>query len=360
MHAGGPGVDIFWTENLIFTMRQEGVLDFASGCAPPRPKQDADPNPADPCWIWLKPNSGCFDGRLAWFFIELSPVRYQSNDTWEKAYERDPIVETALVAYDRERHELYWIGRNEGLPPGTNAIAPLAPGKICVAGNFGRTWCGIASVELENRPSNVGIKVIYEAWDVIPKISPADDSLSIAYPIRYLQTLAPPTGASPPSPDRGPLPRVLAGRSNNVGFLMIDPNDGSVKKFADPLLQTFSTAIYGDEIYYVGVGPQTKLCMRQASIADPSPKDPAWLMPYRKFVVNGGVMHLMDAKKHQWLVSRDGRPPFRALRGYVPGDDFTEGTLAMTNHYGLTIVGHGNNHDLMKVVFPKPLPEGAK
>ncbi len=144
-------------------MRKEGILEYTVGCAPPRPKQDADPHPENPSWLWLKPKSGCFDGRLAWFVIELSPVRQEkSNDESNRYREHNVIVESAMIAYDPQRKHLYWLGKIEGLPPSPNAIAPLGPGKVCVAGSFGRTWCAIASIDTGSEAAIPSIKVIYE------------------------------------------------------------------------------------------------------------------------------------------------------------------------------------------------------
>lgn len=357
----GPGVDIFWTNRLIFTMRQEGMLEYTVGCAPPRPKQDADPHPENPSRLWIKRDSGCFDGRLAWFFVELSPVRDQMPKAqWTKYDLPDPIVESALIAYDPESKHLYWLGKSEGLPPFPNAIAPIAPGKVCVAGSFDRTWCAIVSIDAGAAPVTPSLKVIYEAREVIP-LSVRDrpeNELSIAYPIEYLRTLAP---VAPAALERGhgPLPRVLA-RRHGPGFLIINPNNNSVEKFPDPLLQTYFTYVFDSGVYFEGTGPQGKVCIRRSNFADPFPKDNGWAAPLTQLLADQGVMHMMDFKHHQWLVSRDGTPPFRVLRGYVPGNDFAAGTVTITNHYGLTIVGNGDNHDLVKVVFPKPLPETAK
>jgi hypothetical protein len=132
------GLDVVVVDRAVFLMKDKGRLRL----------------------VWNGPgypSTACYDGRWVWFRSS------QSHWSTQKLFVLDP-----------ESGKFWEITAKQGLPvaaaedlPGTEVfqalnIAPLGPGKVCLAGSFGRTWIAIATFH----PTGGAVKVFYEAREL--------------------------------------------------------------------------------------------------------------------------------------------------------------------------------------------------
>ncbi len=117
------------------------------------------------------------------------------------------------------------------------------------------------------------------------------------------------------------MPCVLARRLGVSGFLLIDPNSNSVRRFSDIEVQMQINSVSKNELAFEGLGPQIKLFLQHSVYKDTALKDPAAPSPApnAQFVFTQGVMHFMDVKHHRWLVSRDGAGLFACFEDTFRG-----------------------------------------
>ncbi|MDD3926865.1 MAG: HEAT repeat domain-containing protein, partial [bacterium] len=123
--AVGKGIDLAWSDSSIFIMKQKGTLK----------ELYRTPN------SWQRVAYACYDGRYVWFSIII----------------RDGL----LVIIDPETEDIITFSGEDGLPPMETAkMAPIKPGKVCVCGNFGRTWCAVLNF---TAPGSKKVDVFHEA-----------------------------------------------------------------------------------------------------------------------------------------------------------------------------------------------------
>ena len=202
----GPGADLAWAyQNQVFLMREEG-----------RPRRVFHERNA----LIGRP---CFDGRYAWVPVNRTNV---------------PPAHPMLLVIDPASGRTWTVGAEDGLPfpplgepPApyfrSLMVAPVAPGKACVAGWFGRTWLAMVSFE---PGAGKSVKVFHEAREV-PDEKLADQwkGTAAAFQPSYMYTLK-----DGPDDDDRAARRVLIGRNPtapNIGLiehpLLVDP--GSLK-----------------------------------------------------------------------------------------------------------------------------------
>lgn len=199
-----------------------------------------------------------YDGRYVW--VTVSPQ-----------FEDDP----PLIVVEPQAAQVWQIKADQGLPPmkamagrrGSDmnrrfAIAPLGPGRVCLAGYFGRTW--VADVTFDPA-RGATVRVLHEARDK-GDVERVKDwrSTTIAFEPRYMFVLTP-GGEGGARGGKPPRQTVVLGRQVNVNGtvnlsdpvalhpLLIDPDAGTVGVLEEELEvgDTGQIAAAGDAIYWV-------------------------------------------------------------------------------------------------------------
>ncbi len=125
------------------------------------------------------------------------------------------------------RSEKVWQAGPKGTPPPSHccAIAPVGPGKVCLAGYFGRLWVALASFDPHK---GVELEVIHEArdvtdmWHVGIGEKPANTSPKLAMEVEFAATITAPAADGHPAQRR-----VFIGRRGNSP-LLVDPETKAV------------------------------------------------------------------------------------------------------------------------------------
>ncbi len=246
--AAGPGVDVFWAPAsfphpkpgddpnrlkagtggrdglALFVMKDKGVLKRVFG----------KPNVPD------KVTDMCFDGKYVWIAAEgrlynAAPALFVLDPVAEKVYEvtaADGLPEVpAEVAKNPRRLETLAL-----------RVAPLGPGRACVAGWFGRAW--VAVVAFDGDKEKAAVKVIHEAKEV-PREGEKEPWLNpkLSFVPEYAQALR-----GKPGPDGKAPVRVLIGRGWPASArvtdylpqmgphpLVVDPDAGVVEAVREPI-----------------------------------------------------------------------------------------------------------------------------
>lgn len=242
-------IDVIWGDGL-YLMKQPGKLKRVYKA------------PADYGIDILVSNSGhahlCYDGKFIWAAF----ASYR---------DKQPFV----VVVDPEQETLGQFTVADGLPlarhmaDGVNqrqliAVAPLSPGKVCLAGYFGQTWLAVAEFDGSTGKS---VKVFHEAreaWDRTTQRQFSD--IHLAFQPTYMLRLSEAEGAV-----RRPL--ILLGRGEVDGAcppLVIDVKTLAVRTAGvgvqlAPQIPSSDTrnAIHDNGIYTVkppSLGAQPALC----------------------------------------------------------------------------------------------------
>ena len=224
------------------------------------------------------------DGRLAWVVSGfpqpgLSAVDASSGD---------------LIAQFTEA---------DGLPPCRRAhVAPLEPGKVVVAGYFGRSFCGIAAVD--PRDGTKSFKILYEARDAYDDMSlEHQKSPTVATEIDFLRVLT-----RSPSPGATPVRRAVIGRSAGAHPLLLDLDTASVQVLPYRMLERDILAVRDGAIYWTSIGREG-LCLRRAALPDMQEEVLAKRLPA------SDDLSIQDWQSHvpEWRTQPDGeadaRPP---------------------------------------------------
>lgn len=188
--AVGSALDVVWDSTNIYTMKKKGIL------VPVR---------MPPAWDASGANI-VFDGKYVWV----------SSIVIDKA--------SRLAAFDPDTGKVWDLTDLEGLPQPTpeflkknrfvdaHALAPLGPGKMCVAGFHGRTWVAVVALD---PPGKSTVKVIHEARDAVdPQDAEQWKKATVAFTPGSARTLRGLAGDKP-------VTRVLIGR-NRSGIWEID------------------------------------------------------------------------------------------------------------------------------------------
>lgn len=133
--AAKPGLDFLFGNQVIFMMKEKGVLTMAWR--------------TDEAYVFPRPY--CFDGGLLWFSVNghrktprvlvLDP---ETLKTWEFTAADGVLLENP-----------------DDYPNQIIKMVPLGPGRVFMAGSFGRTWLAIAT--LEPKDGKKTVKIFHEA-----------------------------------------------------------------------------------------------------------------------------------------------------------------------------------------------------
>jgi hypothetical protein len=198
--AAGPGVDVLSAGGAVFVMKQKG-----------KPKKIWGPGKN------LFALSLTYDGKYVWVASARNPG------------------DAVLLVVDPKAEKVWEVTGDHGMPRrkldetkrGTDAhlrAAPLAPGRVCVAGHFDRRgWIGVATFDPSGGPA---VKVTQESRALSDAIK--DDighGLEVAFVPTYLLAVA-----GQPDANKQPTTRVLLGRTGFEGHtfhtrpLALDPD----------------------------------------------------------------------------------------------------------------------------------------
>lgn len=336
-----PGdIDVIWGDGL-YLMKQPGKLK--------RVYKSPDTFGIDT----LVANSGhahiCYDGKFVW-------AAFASHR------DKPPF----LVALDPERETCCEFTSVDGLPvsprtaDGVNqrqfiAVAPLAPGRVCLAGYFGQTWLAVGDFD---GSSGKSVKVFHEAREAWNRTTQQQFSdIHLAFQPTYMLRLSEADGGVR-------RPRVLLGRGevdHACPPLVIDVETLAVKTAAvgvqfPPQIPSSDTknAVHDDGIYTVRppkFGAQPALCRAELPQLEFKPVMQNVPPGFVTFV--GDQVHIIG---HEWWTGRiaDGKlrclaqtlPWWYGFGWYVAGrapdppktDDLPElRRVFRSNHYGILV-----------------------
>jgi hypothetical protein len=221
----GPGVDVLWSGA---TRGGSGMYGRAANGTLYVMKEKGTARPVHQ-----------FTGK----YVEFRGVVFDGQFVWGGVgSENNPPV---LFVLDPKTEKVHVFGDKDGIPVGKAPTAPsdrlsppqaapLAPGRVCVAGSTGRGW--IALVTFDPQAGST-VKIIHEAKDA-GKMNDPDlwKSTKVGFQPRFVCTL--------PGPDGKPA-RVLVFRGGTIALnsatnltlgahpLLVDPEKGTVEAVAE-------------------------------------------------------------------------------------------------------------------------------
>jgi hypothetical protein len=221
----GDKLDVVLAERAFFLMRNKGRLRLV--------------------WTGVGlPHDACYDGRYVWIPVKRGPpppslfvLDPQTGKKWEVTA-RDGLPEIAAKDLPEKYTEQYLMA------------APLSPGKVCLAGTFGRSWIGIATFDPAKGAS---VKIFHEAREVADdKDQEQGNRTTAAFNPVWMQTLT-----SKPDASGRVSQRVLIGRDSKhwrVGSrsLLVDPDNLSVELAPIDVRDFTGSRAYGNAIYGSG------------------------------------------------------------------------------------------------------------
>jgi len=322
----GPGVDLVWASmNQLYLMKGPGRLVRVFH------ERNA---------ILGRP---CFDGRYAWV-----PVNRLN----------EPPAQPMLLVIDPASGRTWTVDAGDGFPfPPLDeppapyfrslTIAPVAPGKACVAGWFGRTWVAIVTID---PGAGKSVKVFHEAREV-PDEKVADQwrRATVTFQPSYMYTLK-----DGPDDDGRAARRVLIGRNpnpTNMGViehpLLVDPETLKVEP-APAKVWPGQVAWRAGALFWAWP--------TWTNTNSPAGPDLAlFRFGFPDFEKTLVARHVQVGKSQSGAVAFDGKrthvvgdswwtqdapgEPFRRLRGEIPDYKVHESpALARSAHHGLILI----------------------
>lgn len=320
--AGG-GVDAFWGQGSVFLMKEKGRLRRAWFAG------EAN----------ASPSALCFDGRYVWAAIQR--------------HAKAP----RLIVIDPRGGEVGEIAREDGLPGVEDqrrdlfvteslSLAPIAPGRVLLAGFFGRTYLAVATYGAEAGKS---VKVFHEAREA-PNNEDAEQwrRTTAHFQPGYLLTID-----GRPGPGRPVERRMLIGRSPpNIEScyhpLLVDPGRLTVEVLQDkvnPGVQA-SFGVHDGGAFWAW--PAQRRDGNQTILPD------LWRVGFPDFKRTRVAGALFEGKCERYSVAFRGdgvlvasdrlctaespRGPYRRLAGVLPDARPTSSpALLASNHYGILL-----------------------
>ena len=207
----GKGTDVFLGVGALYLMKEKGRLQT----------------------VWTAGELNvhcagvCYDGRYVWAGI----VRH--------------LKPPSLLVLDPVSEKSWEITAKDGLPQADQAdlpekqtwqtllAAPLAPGKVCVAGFFGRTWLAVVTFD---GPGSKHVKVFHEAREAADFHNRGQwRRATVAFQPSYMLTLTDKAGEGDKAARRVLLGRKCSNPEVCWHPLLIDPDTLTVKVMADRL-----------------------------------------------------------------------------------------------------------------------------
>jgi len=331
----GPGVDVFWSSDEIFVMKQAGRVRSVLQCPGPHFQDpEGGPWPLSPFFV-MDHAVACFDGRYVWLPARGADEPYLCVV--------DPVSEKAIR-----------LTTADGLPPmqfGACAAA-ISPGRCFVAAAFGRpgnnkqssfdrTWCGLVSLNQDARPSVRIIKELSRTHDTDGQPRKAPKDANAPFIPRWAYALH-----DPADPSRS---RVILFRSG-MKPLMIDPDTGSgtvikhIGEGASQLTQVSDGILYTLDYHKLNrigfpdfVSEVTMLHTNLYSTGEGTAQWAPGFMgdPPINLGINKGGIHFVAGGS--WWFGPCCDRPARPLRGSLPpGLHYFD--IVESRHYGLIVL----------------------
>jgi hypothetical protein len=308
--AIGPSLDVMVGNRAVFLMKEKGVVTLAW--------RSSDLNG--------HPTRFCYDGRYVWFSVEryfktpqlfvLDPVDLK---TWEFTAEDGLLLVDPKSMPDRNAKQII-------------DMAPLGPGRVCLAGSFGRAWLAIATFDPK---ADKTVKIFHEAREAPEANVPNQwTRTTLAFePVRMFVL----TGA------KGAR-RVLIGRTGTDGGmqqhpLLVDPDNLTVEVMKDTVGTDYLRNAHVQEgsAYYVGHDPINPVAKSQHLIQIVFPGQRKSVMPgfsVGRCVLLNDEVHVVTNRLDWWQGSL-AKKQTRSV-GVLPSTgqlDF----VGLTSHYGVLV-----------------------
>jgi hypothetical protein len=262
------------------------------------------------------PSLACYDGKYAWVPLV------------------DPGKPARLLVIDPVTEKVSEVTAKEGLPGDASVGASnpllgasaLAPGKVLLAGSFGRAWLGVATFDPKKGSA---VKIIHEARD-LPVQGERDQHLSatLAFDPTWLFTL------SGKSADGKPLQRVLVGRyslgTNAIAHpLLVEPQSGQVEVVTTPLAggSEIRPVGYDGSVYWASpwslnaAGGQEiwRLSLPELKPESLGKKSLPSRSSYATLSMEEGKVHLVQ---EQWHTAASWDETLTPLSGKIPAEEY--------------------------------------
>jgi tetratricopeptide (TPR) repeat protein len=354
-----PGLDAIWKNGALYFMRKKGVLTTVWN--------DTELNRTFPRYHDARNQGGiCFDGKYVWSTV---------------THFRDPPY---IVAIDTTSDKKWKITTAEGLPfvhdrdgsdrtPQSLSLAPLAPGKVCAIGSFGRAW--LATITLgADAPQ---IEIFHEAKEQanLENVEQWKDT-TVAFTPTYVHVITNPTS---PSERCIVIGRKAMHREVPTHPLIVDVATLQVSVMNDVLHEQYGPmelCAFQGSLYFQGGMPNNGKRIGLYRISLPGPKRELAC----EFDVEGRLAVVNDQLtmigREWWLVDLDKKllrtagpvSSWQYQNKYTQITRFTTPPpnaprlelLAPSQHYGLlSLVRVGSSFNLSQVVF-EPKSDGAK
>ncbi len=297
----------------------------------------------------------CFDGRYVW-----APVQRHGQP---------PL----LLVVDPAAGRVWQVTADDGLPlaapgdlPGKFtlqylAVAPLQPGRVCVAGTFGRTWLAVVTFDPQAGKS---VRIFHEAHDV----ADGEDReqwrrATLAFSPTYMYTLTGRPDADGKCPQRVIIGRECPNPDAWYHPLLVNPESWTVEVLADPVdpAAPEGFAIHEGSLYW----PWST--MNDSSDASTSPS--LWNLGFPDFARTRVAEHVYEGRATRFAVALDGSQvhvvgdrwftaralsePFQPWPGRVPEPELVQQPiLRRSNHYGW-ILQLKHSRRVYQVEFPE-------
>lgn len=321
--SAGDGTDVFLAAGSLFRMRAKGRLEPIMEAGAPRLGVDA----------------ACFDGRFLWASLGA------------------PYQVPALLVVDPQTGRSAEFTAADGLPakaaggpegkftPNTLAVAPVSPGKVCVAGYFGRTYLAIAGF---SPGAGKSFQIFHEAREA-PQ---PEDRLqwrrtTIRFAPRYLLPIV-----GKVRPDAPSETRILIGRDEaNIDAwyhpLLVDPDRQAVEVLRDPIdpadpkaysvhdgglywawpdLKHLDPARNLKSLWRVGFPDFSRTLVARDAYQGRADRASAGIFPDRSVLA-----------AERLFVAEKSEGPYRALSGITPNRAGLTCQLLPSHHYGLLL-----------------------
>lgn len=301
----GDATDLVAANNAIYLMKEKGSL---------RLLWDArEQNAHVSGW--------CYDGKYVWapitrlrkppLLLVIDPASASVRDVSSSA--GLPFVDQKDLPHQHIQQTLH--------------ATPLAPGKACLVGSFGRSW--VAAAEFDGRAATV--KMLHEAPIIVDRNTPAPEKMTdVAFEPLRVFTLRGPDGEQ----------RLLIVRGGQNGYLettplLVNPQTGAASVLNERCSNIQSGAEHDGAVYFVGIeniDPKNRTLFRIS-------------FPGTRTALGSGLkdasVHFANAKmyaltQHEWFVDEIPPKQMRPL-GTFTLEDHANCLVFRSAHYGLLV-----------------------
>ncbi len=329
----GNGTDVVWGLKELFLMKEKGRLKRIC-------KSEER---------FFNFQSLCYDGQYIW-----APVKSRE----------EPLV----LVINPETEQIFEFTTEDGLPRMSSGVAavPLAPGKICLAGSFGkgpvegapdRGWCALLEVS-ENGAKSAD--VFHEARLHMYSFDRYGEEIwnpHNAFSPRFMAVIT--------DKVHNAGKRVLLGRGSIPSPasnypLLIDAEARTVEVLRDGVSRP---TCYEGDVYWANLDPKTGdptstlLAPNLWRIGFPDFKKTAVISSLPSKGIEGGTVAFSSGRLHvvgkHWWTAKSFDEQFTQLQAKIPGGKWHLRELCHSNHYGLLLLTHqgGDDYGVYSVEF---------